>query len=243
MDIRELQDVYAAHPNTKALAAQLENSSVKTIFLGGLHASASPLFFSSYLRKSVQVVVFILNDLEEAGYFYHDLIQINGEENILFFPSSYRRAIKYGQKDAANEILRTEVLSRLQKGDVITVVTYPEALAEKVVSHQELSSRTLKLDVGQQIEVDSIMDTVFSYQETVVTLKSLGLNSNWDLAYAVILTTDILKSEGIEDEEIFGMVPEFLADKNIAAKALYEKCGYRFLRQKDNGRYMIKQLP
>ena len=163
MDIRELQDVYAAHPNTKALAAQLENSSVKTIFLGGLHASASPLFFSSYLRKSVQVVVFILNDLEEAGYFYHDLIQINGEENILFFPSSYRRAIKYGQKDAANEILRTEVLSRLQKGDVITVVTYPEALAEKVVSHQELSSRTLKLDVGQQIEVDSIMDTLAGF--------------------------------------------------------------------------------
>ncbi len=71
-------------------------------------------------------------------------------------------------------------------------------------------------------EVDSIMNTVFSYQETVVTLKSLGLNSNWDLAYAVILATDILKSEGIEDEEIFTMVPEFLADKNILAPELLE---------------------
>lgn len=69
---------------------------------------------------------------------------------------------------------------------------------------------------------DAIMDTVFSYQETVVTLKSLGLNSNWDLAYAVILSTDILKSEGIEDEEIFAMVPEFLADKNILAPELLE---------------------
>ena len=71
-------------------------------------------------------------------------------------------------------------------------------------------------------EADSIMDTVFSYQETVVTLKSLGLNSNWDLAYAVILSTDILKSEGIEDEEIFAMVPEFLADKNILAPELLD---------------------
>ncbi len=69
---------------------------------------------------------------------------------------------------------------------------------------------------------DSIMDTVFSYQETVVTLKSLGLNSNWDLAYAVILTTDILKSEGIEDEEIFGLVSDFLTEKNILAPELLE---------------------
>ena len=53
--------------------------------------------------------VFILGDLEEAGYFYHDLTQILGTEKVLFFPSSFRRSIKYGQKDAANEILRTEV--------------------------------------------------------------------------------------------------------------------------------------
>ncbi len=163
MDIRELQHIYAAHPNTKALAAQLENSSVRTIFLGGLHASASPLFFSSYLATAKHTTVFILNDVEEAGYFYHDLIQINGEENVLFFPSSYRRAIKYGQKDAGNEILRTEVLSRLQKGDNVCVVTCPEAVAEKVVSSRELSGRTLKLEVGQQIEVDKMMDMLAGF--------------------------------------------------------------------------------
>ena len=117
MDITELQHIYASHPNVKGLAKQLENSSVRTFFLGGLHASASPLFFSSLLQHSSHTFVFILNDMEEAGYFYHDLTQINGEENVLFFPSSYRRAIKYGQKDAGNEILRTEVLSRIQKGD------------------------------------------------------------------------------------------------------------------------------
>ena len=163
MDIKELQHIYAGHVNTKALAAKLEDSSAKTVFLSGLHASAAPLFFSSYLKDSGRTTVFVLNDLEEAGYFYHDLTQINGEGEVLFFPSSYRRAIKYGQKDAGNEILRTEVLSRLQKGDAVTVVTYPDALAEKVVSRRELSTRTLKLEVGQQIEVDSIMETLAGF--------------------------------------------------------------------------------
>ena len=163
MDIKELQHIYAGHANTKALAAKLEDSSVKTVFLSGLHASAAPLFFSPYLKDSGRTTVFVLNDLEEAGYFYHDLIQINGEGEVLFFPSSYRRAIKYGQKDAGNEILRTEVLSRLQKGDAVTVVTYPDALAEKVVSRRELSTRTLKLEVGQQVEVDSIVETLTGF--------------------------------------------------------------------------------
>ena len=163
MDITELQHIYASHPNVKGLAKQLENSSVRTFFLGGLHASASPLFFSSYLKNAPWTTIFILNDMEEAGYFYHDLIQINGEENVLFFPSSYRRAIKYGQKDAGNEILRTEVLSRIQKGDHVCIVTCPEAVAEKVVSSKELSNRTLKLEVGEHTEVDTIMDILADF--------------------------------------------------------------------------------
>ena len=163
MDITELQHIYATHPNVKGLAKQLENSSVRTFFLGGLHASASPLFFSSLWQHVSQTLVFILNDMEEAGYFYHDLTQINGEENVLFFPSSYRRAIKYGQKDAGNEILRTEVLSRIQKGDNLCIVTCPEAVAEKVVSSRELSSRTLKLEGGGHTEVDTIMDILADF--------------------------------------------------------------------------------
>ena len=163
MDITELQHIYASHPNVKGLAKQLENSSVRTFFLGGLHASASPLFFSSYLKNAPWTTIFILNDMEEAGYFYHDLIQINGEENVLFFPSSYRRAIKYGQKDAGNEILRTEVLSCIQKGDHVSIVTCPEAVAEKVVSSKELSNRTLKLEVGEHTEVDTIMDILADF--------------------------------------------------------------------------------
>ena len=163
MDIKELQYIYAAHPNAKGLDKLLEEPATQTLFLAGLHASAASLFFSAYLSHAKHTTVFILNDLEEAGYFYHDLIQVNGEEKVLFFPSSYRRAVKYGQKDAANEILRTEVLSRLQKGSPLAVVTYPDAIAEKVVSHRELSSRTLKVRVGEQTEVDTIMDILADF--------------------------------------------------------------------------------
>lgn len=74
----------------------------------------------------------VLNDQEEAGYFYHDLMQLTASNEVYFFPSAYRRAIKYGHVDPANEILRTEVLSRLQDPDAsFVIVTYPDALAER----------------------------------------------------------------------------------------------------------------
>lgn len=156
MTISELQNVYAAHPNTKGMISVLKDSSIKTIYLGGVHASCVSLFFSSFIKENPSVYVFVLNDCEEAGYFYHDMVQANGDTDILFFPSSYRRAIKYGQKDAANEILRTEVLSRLEKRDNVAVVSYPEALAEKVVSKKLLTDKTISLKVGMNVETDAI---------------------------------------------------------------------------------------
>ena len=156
MTISELQNVYAAHPNTKGMISVLKDSSIKTIYLGGVHASCVSLFFSSFIKENPSVYVFVPNDCEEAGYFYHDMVQANGDTDILFFPSSYRRAIKYGQKDAANEILRTEVLSRLEKRDNVAVVTYPEALAEKVVSKKLLTDKTISLKVGMNVETDAI---------------------------------------------------------------------------------------
>jgi len=102
-------------------------------------------------------VLFVLDDADEAGYFYHDLTQMLGQESVFFFPSSYRRAVKYGQRDAANEILRTEVLARLSAGNPIFIVSYPDALAELVVSKQHLDEKILKLSVGQQIpQVDVV---------------------------------------------------------------------------------------
>ena len=119
----------------------------------------------SAIRKTV---LFVLDDADEAGYFYHDLTQMMGQENVFFFPSSYRRAIKYGQKDAANEILRTEVLARLSQNRNLFIVSYPDALAELVVTKKKLDERILKLSVSQEIALSNIVHTLrdFGFEET-----------------------------------------------------------------------------
>ena len=106
----------------------------------------------------------VLNDLEEAGYFYHDLVQLTGGDGIYFFPSAYRRAIKYGHVDPANEILRTEVLSTLQDPTVpFVIVTYPDALAEKVISREVLKENTLKISVGEKLDNMFVSDVLDEY--------------------------------------------------------------------------------
>ncbi len=164
MTLSELQQRYAAHPNVAALVRMLDTPSVHHVYCGGLCASSASLFTSVLAGQGRWTLVAILGDMEEAGYFYHDLVQVLGDGHVLFFPSSFRRAIKYGQKDAANEILRTEVLSRLQKADeALCVVTYPDALAEKVVSQAELTDKTLKLHAGEKVDMGFVTEVLHSY--------------------------------------------------------------------------------
>ena len=106
----------------------------------------------------------VLNDQEEAGYFYHDLMQLTASNEVYFFPSAYRRAIKYGHVDPANEILRTEVLSRLQDPDAsFVIVTYPDALAERVVAREVLKENTLKISVGEKLDNMFVSDVLDEY--------------------------------------------------------------------------------
>ena len=202
MEIRNISNIYTALPQCGTFLKAISDESVRHVFLGGLLASSAPVFFSAVAERlngkkdsrlktqncaeSAQqfktqnsklktlTAVFILQDNDEAGYFYHDLTQILGTDNVLFFPSSYRRAVKYGQRDAANEILRTETLSRLAaltsvdtqkastgKGagknadsaaEALYVVTCPEALSELVVSKRRLDERTINIAVGDIID-------------------------------------------------------------------------------------------
>ena len=181
MNIQELEKLYAQLPQVSALANELGKTAVRRIFLEGLLGSSAPMLFASLASLSSKKgssnglnhrLLFILQDAEEAGYFYHDLTQLMGTHNVLFFPSSYRRAIKYAQRDAASEILRTEALARLGSGDIshlspltshLYIVTYPEALAEMVVSKKTLDTRTLTLENGQNIAVADIMQTLRSF--------------------------------------------------------------------------------
>ena len=161
MKLEDLEKVYAKLPQVSALAHEIGNSSTRRIFLEGLLGSSAPMLFGSLASKCLVPMLFILQDAEEAGYFYHDLTQLLGTRSVLFFPSSYRRAIKYGQLDSASQILRTEVLTQISSLSPLTshlyVVTYPEALAEMVVPKQTLSSRTLVIKQGDQVAVGDIV--------------------------------------------------------------------------------------
>ena len=163
MNIQDLENLYAQLPQVSALAKELGKTSSTMIFLDGLVGSSAPMLFASLVKKCRPQVLFILQDAEEAGYFYHDLTQLLGDNDVLFFPSSYRRAIKYAQRDAASEILRTEVLARLTSGAAGYIVTYPEALAEMVVSKKSFDARQLVLEKGQVIAVGEIEKTLHEF--------------------------------------------------------------------------------
>ena len=163
MNIQELEKLYAQLPQVSALAKELGKSSSTTIFLDGLLGSSATMLFASLTQKCHPHILFILQDAEEAGYFYHDLTQLLGDHDVLFFPSSYRRAIKYAQRDAASEILRTEVLARLTSGAGGYIVTYPEALAEMVVSKKSFDARQLVLEKGQVIDVGEIEKSLHEF--------------------------------------------------------------------------------
>nr|WP_185153854.1 transcription-repair coupling factor [Dysgonomonas sp. 520] len=122
------------------------------------------MYAASVFDRIDSCFLYVLEDAESAGYFYHDLVQILGGDKVLFFPSAYKRAIKYGQIDAANEILRTEVLSELQTEEHHRIiVSYPEALAERVISKETLKDNTLRISVGEQVDTQFISEVLDSY--------------------------------------------------------------------------------
>ena len=174
MNIQELSKLYAHMPQVAALAKVMGDSKSRNIFLDGLLASSSALLFGSLTTKCKTKIMFVMQDADEAGYLYHDLTQILGDKQVLFFPSSYRRAVKYGQKDSANEILRTETLCEIKneednkkKDSSLFIVSYPEAMAELVVSHNSMDSRMITLAKGEEKPMNDIVSTLrdFGFSE------------------------------------------------------------------------------
>ena len=155
MQAKDIQQIYASHPGVTALMQLREEGGKKRALLEGLYGSAAAMILCGLKEKAPeQTFLVVMNDAEEAGYFYHDMVQIVGESNVLFFPSSFRRAMKYGQEDDANRILRTEVMSRLsnrRRKEGLVIITHPEAIAEKVASQGDLEKNTLQIAVGERI--------------------------------------------------------------------------------------------
>jgi transcription-repair coupling factor (superfamily II helicase) len=133
--------------------------------LKGLSGSALSFVFQAIFKKSEKPFLLILNEKEEAAYILNDLEQMIGANDVLFYPSSYRRPYQIEETDNANVLLRSEVLNRINsRKKPAVIVTYPEALFEKVVTRKELDKNTLKVAVGDNVSIDFINEVLFEYE-------------------------------------------------------------------------------
>lgn len=155
---------YAGNPKIKQISENLAVRENK-IQIKGLIGSSLSFVVASLFEKSELPYLLILQDKEEAAYYLNDLEQLIGEEDVLFYPGSYRRPYQIEETDNASVLLRAEVLNRINsRKKPAVIVTYPEALFEKVVTRKELDKNTLKVAVGDQISIDFINEVLFEYE-------------------------------------------------------------------------------
>nr|WP_026703895.1 transcription-repair coupling factor [Flavobacterium soli] len=159
-----LQNRYDKSPKINQIAEQLDIREQK-IHLKGLIGSSLSFVVKSLFTKSENPYLLILNDKEEAAYYLNDLEQLINDEDVLFYPGSYRNPYQIEDVDNANILLRAEVLNRINsRKKPAIIVTYPEAIFEKVVTKKELDKNTLKVAVGDQISIDFINEVLFEYE-------------------------------------------------------------------------------
>ncbi|MFV8371568.1 transcription-repair coupling factor [Flavobacterium sp. LB2P74] len=165
MSKKALYTIYDNSPKTQQIVTRLlENNQVK-MQLSGLLGSALSFVIRSIFKKSELPFLIVLNNKEEASYYLNDLEQLVGDQDVLFYPGSYRRPYQIEETDNANVLLRAEVLNRINsRKKPAIIVTYPEALFEKVVTRKELDKNTLKVSVGDKISIDFINEVLFEYE-------------------------------------------------------------------------------
>lgn len=168
----EIKELVLQKPRFNALARQIRSIKSKskeknTIQLRGLRGSSASSFLAPLKNTVSGLFLCVLNDSDAAGYFYHDICQITDDNNISFFPSGYKRSIKYGQIDSASEILRTETIGAINKyidsddeKKSLFIVTYPEALAEKVAKSEDVKERFINIKTGQFLDSKHLIDSL-----------------------------------------------------------------------------------
>ncbi|MBP2833173.1 transcription-repair coupling factor [Aquimarina sp. U1-2] len=135
------------------------------VHLQGLLGSSLSFAISNLFKTANQTFVCIFDDKEEAAYYLNDLEQLVGDKNVLFYPGSYRRPYQIEETDNANVLLRAEVLNRINsRKKAALIITYPDALFEKVVTRKELEKNTLKIAVQDTLSLDFVNEVLFEYQ-------------------------------------------------------------------------------
>lgn len=134
------------------------------VHLQGIIGSSRPVITAQLLQSTPGNILVILPEKEEAAYFYDDLVSLGLEQQALWFPSSFRRSVQFGQPDQDNIVVRTETLSQLLSGKKpCMVVAYPESLVEKVPGRDDLLTNTLTISKGEKISIDFINEFLYEY--------------------------------------------------------------------------------
>ncbi len=155
--------LYSQSSQTRKLEETIAQSQ-KNISVSGLVDSSLSLVLAQTFRNTEVPFLLILNDKEEAAYHLNDLENLLGDKNVLFYPGSYRRPYQIEETDNANVLLRSEVLNRINsRKKPAFIVTYPEALFEKVVTRKELERNTLKIALNDQLSIDFVNEVLFEY--------------------------------------------------------------------------------
>ena len=173
MRIKDFVQLYQSEPLVQMLATKLQGKTVKKIFARGLAGSMDAVVATAIYQQDPGFQIFILNDKEEAAYFLDDLQQLN-EQTVkpLFFPSSYKKAYHYEEIDNANVLQRAEVLSAVSQAikekSSFMVVTYGEALAEKVINRKALIANSWSIKVGEKLDFDALHELMheFDFEKT-----------------------------------------------------------------------------
>jgi len=161
----ELTEKISNHPAFGKLKEVLASEQRPTIFLKGLVGSAVSFVQAEAFKTSERPFLLIFNDKEEAAYHLNDLEQLVDEKNVLFYPGSYRRPYQIEETDNANVLLRSEVLNRINsRKKPSIIVTYPEALFEKVVTKKELDRTILKIKLNDELSIDFVNEVLFEYK-------------------------------------------------------------------------------
>lgn len=160
-----LYTLYETAPKTLQIVAALQQKNQAKLHLSGLLGSAVSFTIRSAFKKSELPFLVVLNNKEEAAYYLNDLEQMIGEQDVLFYPGSFRRPYQIEETDNANVLLRAEVLNRINsRKKPAVIVSYPEALFEKVVTRRDLDKNTLKVSVGDKVSIDFINEVLFEYE-------------------------------------------------------------------------------
>lgn len=146
------------------LAEGIRTFKPEAIHVKGLHGSLDAVLFAATFKASKSSHVIVLQDREEASYFLNDLQSLLGEKDVLFFPMSYKRPYEYDETENANILMRAEVLSQVSNHpDSQIIVTYPEALSEKVINKKSLSSNTFVVRVGETLDRAFLEEFLHTY--------------------------------------------------------------------------------